>query len=428
MLSSRVQRGCGFTFEVQQFGEKDLGRGPELEALSRGVVVCREASLEDNVVDGVEVCLSGQEPAQSADGVLHGALLPRTVRVAKEGPDAELIGKGKVLGELGAVVEGNGPPQTPIERLEPGLELLDGGLRGLAGLAGSQDEARFALLRHEGGLAGGGEEHEVGFPVSEGAPTVDGGGPQGDGNTAFDEIVGRALAAPLRAALVLGSGQIVAPGAIVGAADLGVDEAVDALMADGGSSLLLLEPAGDLLGRPAARQAVEHEGAQRGIAFQARALPAAAACLLLGVGRLVADLAAAVALQLARQARWRAIQSCRDLADRLAGLVKLGNRAPLFEREVTIVFAHCNTLSWCCTSFVNSGGPFAMPDQGSLAMLGMTVVVCRLPCVGFRRCGRGAAPDRDRRKDRQHPRRRPKAAADPSDRASPALRCSPDAL
>jgi hypothetical protein len=38
-------------------------------------------------------------------------------------------------------------------------------------------------------------------------------------------------------------------------------------------------------------------------------------------------------------------------------LVKLGNRAPLFEREVTIVFAHCNTLSWCCTSFVSSGGP-----------------------------------------------------------------------
>src|SRR5258705_5633840 len=85
-MSSRAQRGCGFTFEVQQFGEKDLGRGPELEALSRGVVVCRDASLEDNVVDGVEVCLSGQEPAQSADGVLHGALLPRTVRVADDGP------------------------------------------------------------------------------------------------------------------------------------------------------------------------------------------------------------------------------------------------------------------------------------------------------------------------------------------------------
>src|SRR3982074_3857684 len=99
-------------------------------------------------------------------------------------------------------------------------------------------------------------------------------------------------------------------------------------MADGASTLLLLEPAGGLRGRPAARQAVEHEGAQRGIAFQARALPAAAACLLLGVGRLVADLAAAVALQLARQARWRAIQSCRDLAGRLAGLGEPGHCGP----------------------------------------------------------------------------------------------------
>src|SRR3979411_508717 len=116
-------------------------------------------------------------------------------------------------------------------------------------------------------------------------------GPKAEETTAFDEIIGRALVASLRAALVLGSGQVVAPGAIVGAADLGVDEAVDALMADGGSSLLLLEPAGDLLGRPAARQAVEHEGAQRGIAFQARALPAAARRPLPGVGRLVACLA-----------------------------------------------------------------------------------------------------------------------------------------
>src|SRR5260370_152420 len=150
--------------------ENDLAWACELEVLPRGFVVCRDASLKDMVVDGVEVCLSGQEAAQSADGVLHGALLPRTVRVAKEGPDAELIGKGKVLGELGAVVEGNGPPQTPIERLEPSLELLDGGLRGLAGLPGSQDEARFALLRHEGGLAGGGDPPEGGFPWSEGAP------------------------------------------------------------------------------------------------------------------------------------------------------------------------------------------------------------------------------------------------------------------
>jgi hypothetical protein len=45
----------------------------------------------------------------------------------------------------------------------------------------------------------------------------------------------------------------------------------------------------------------------------------------------------------------------RDLADRLAGLAKAGHRAALFEGEVVILFAHGNTLAWCCTSFVSLG-------------------------------------------------------------------------
>ena len=160
------------------------------------------------------------------------------------------------------------------------------------------------------------------------------------------------------AALALGSGQIVAPGAVVSAADLVIDEAVDALVTDAGRRLVAGQPAGDLLGRPAVLEAIEDKFAQLGIALQARARPAAGSGLLLGVGRLVANLHPAIALQLARDARWRAIQSCRDLLDRTAGFVKLGNLAPLLEPEMTVVFPHRNTLSWCCTSFVNSGGPF----------------------------------------------------------------------
>ena len=37
-----------------------------------------------------------------------------------------------VLGEFGAVVEGEGLPQAAIEWFQPGLELSDGGLGGLA--------------------------------------------------------------------------------------------------------------------------------------------------------------------------------------------------------------------------------------------------------------------------------------------------------
>jgi hypothetical protein len=68
----------------------------------------------------------------------------------------------------------------------------------------------------------------------------------------------------------------MAPGAVVGAADLIIDEAIDALMADAGRGLDAVQPTGDLLGRPAAAEATQDEVAQLGIAsrrepFQRRA-------------------------------------------------------------------------------------------------------------------------------------------------------------
>ena len=83
-----------------------------------------------------------------------------------------------------------------------------------------------------------------------------------------------------RAAFGAAPGQVVAPGSVVGAADLGVDEAVDALVADRRGGVLLAQPAGDLLGRPAALELAEDEPAQPGIALQARACPAPGAGLL----------------------------------------------------------------------------------------------------------------------------------------------------
>lgn len=85
--------------------------------------------------------------------------------------------------------------------------------------------------------------------------------------------------------------------------------------------------------------------AEIGVALEARALPAPGAGLLLGIGRSLADLCAAFALQLARDCRWRAIQSCGDLADRLPGLEKLGNRASLVKAELTIMASHGSTLT-----------------------------------------------------------------------------------
>jgi len=69
---------------------------------------------------------------------------------------------------------------------------------------------------------------------------------------------------------------------------------------------------------------------------QLAAAPAAGSRLIVGVARLVADLGPAIALQLPSNARWRAIQSRRDLPDRFPGRAPLGNRAPFVQSKVLI--------------------------------------------------------------------------------------------
>src|SRR5713101_5457476 len=119
-LSSRAKRGCGFTFEVQHLSKKNLGWRHKSEAFSRSVVVGDDACVEEDFVDGVEVCLARQRSSHAADGVFDGAFLPGTVGITEEGSDAELVGEDEVLSELGTIVQGNGLAQPPIERPEPG--------------------------------------------------------------------------------------------------------------------------------------------------------------------------------------------------------------------------------------------------------------------------------------------------------------------
>jgi hypothetical protein len=99
------------------------------------------------------------------------------------------------------------------------------------------------------------------------------------------------------------------------ATDLGIDEAIDAFVAETRQTLPP-EPAGDLLGRPAGLQLAEDPLAQGGIAIEPTAIPASRLRLGIGIKRLIAHLTASVALQLPGDGRWRAIQSCSDLPDR----------------------------------------------------------------------------------------------------------------
>src|SRR5690606_6209613 len=111
-------------------------------------------------------------------------------------------------------------------------------------------------------------------------------------------------AAPARspAAPGLAARQQAAPAEVVVARDLRMDEAVDGLGADRAAGAATAA-ARHLFGRPAGLQLPQHPLAQRRIAIQPRAPPAARRRLFMRIDRLVADLPAAIALQLPRDRR-----------------------------------------------------------------------------------------------------------------------------
>jgi hypothetical protein len=118
-----------------------------------------------------------------------------------------------------------------------------------------------------------------------------GGGSFGNGHAAFDQAGGTAAAAWPPAAPEFGARQQAAPGKVIGAGDLGIDEAVDALMADDGTAM----------------------GA------------------LVSQNRLVRFGCRPVVLQFPADGRWRAIQTSSDLPDRAALGLKPGKLDPLIQ-------------------------------------------------------------------------------------------------
>ena len=66
-----------------------LGGSEESEALTWGIIIRPHDLREPLVGHRREVGLARQSAAQSTDGVLDAALLPRRVRVTEEGLDPE---------------------------------------------------------------------------------------------------------------------------------------------------------------------------------------------------------------------------------------------------------------------------------------------------------------------------------------------------
>src|SRR3546814_21185052 len=97
--------------------------------------------------------------------------------------------------------------------------------------------------------------------------------------------------------LVFGAREVEAPAPVVGAFELGIDEAVDALVADDLMASFAGEAARHLFGRPASRAPVEHLPPQGIIAVQQGPGPAPGLGLRLRIGGLVPAPGARVAAQ-----------------------------------------------------------------------------------------------------------------------------------
>ena len=274
--------------------------------------------------------LSRQETTHSPDGILDAAFLPGGMRVAEVGPHGQPV-QLLMAGEFGAVVESDGLAQVARHGLEQADEALGHAIGSLAREPAPEDQPRAAFVHGEHGLAVSGEEHEVAFPMADGLAVCRFEGAFSNGNTAFDEACRAPAPSASVAALALAVRQIATPAIVLSARDLGVDEAVDALVADHQVAGFARKPAGHLLRRPALGQALKHGTPQARLAFEARTHPAPRLRLFLRITRFIADIAAAIAPQLPSDRRWRAIQICSNLPDRTTFGLKAGNLAPLLQ-------------------------------------------------------------------------------------------------
>ena len=105
-------------------------------------------------------------------------------------------------------------------------------------------------MSNQNGLTILGKQHQIGFPVTWLSALVDVGRALIDGDTPLDAIHRAPAFATAPTALAFPPRQVVPPAVVLGAADLGVDEPIDRLIADDLPSVLFLQSPGNLGWRP----------------------------------------------------------------------------------------------------------------------------------------------------------------------------------
>ena len=345
-VSTRSATGAGVRLGRPGRGRQvlleDLARRAVAEAAPRRVVEPVGEPAEGGSRERLGLAVARQEAADAAVRVLDGAFLPGGVRIAEVGLHREVAVEDGVAGELAAAVEGDRAAGILGQTPEGVGDTRDHRRRALVLVRQQEGEPARAL--NEGGHVGLAvllpEDQQVGLPVPEGLPVAD------LGRTVLDPALARdggaagspAVTRPAPAARL---GQVAVQAVL--AALRAVDVPVDGLVADGSPAvrLFVLQPSGDLLRRPAGRQALDHLLTQGRIGGQlASPLPAPPRQVLGGQGEVAAEPAVAVAeavpAQLPVDGRGMAAEPLGDLADRGAGLDEAEEGAALVEVEVAV--------------------------------------------------------------------------------------------
>src|SRR3954447_8674637 len=324
-------------------GSERFVRRPEAEALARRTVHTAFDLFQVRGRDAREVQLAGQIAAQPPIGVFDAAFLPGAVRVAEVGGDPVSPRQMLVAEELGATVEGDGPTCRRRQADEGIADGPDDVARAPVTVRDEANQAASAL--HQGGHIGLAvdalEDQQVGLPMPDLLPLVNPGGPLRD--RALERDFGTAgPAAEATATQVPGPEQVaIEPER---AAFRAVDELVDRLVAQARVIVGELEPAGDLFGRPPARQHLGHVLPQLGILDQLPpplpALPGA----IIGRARIVPavllHLAEQVASDLTVDGGAMAAELLCDPVDRDLGAEQAEDGATFLEGQLAVGAGH----------------------------------------------------------------------------------------
>ena len=234
-------------------------------------------------------------------------------------------------GEGGVVVEGDGRAQPWIEPPEDGHHHRHGLGGGLTGQAGREHEPGLALLEHQHRPSPPADQ-QVTLPVPGIFALLDGRGPVVDGAPLGDS--GARLASPPPAALGTTTRQQppellpLLPGPMKeGVNGLGRDRAQLALLAP-------LEPAGNLLWRPALQQALTYEPPKLGILLQDGRPLSTFQVAAFRVDRQVAAFGQRVAAQLAADRRGCPAEPGRDRPQAEPLGLQRGQPLPLLQRQM----------------------------------------------------------------------------------------------